>query len=373
MDAGPYWENEVSNPWASFSRGSTVKDSDAEEEDEGEDEVLQVKKDLHSKHVRNLVKAYRQSDVATAQDELLEQHYSPEETDSTLPNVFALTPPKRTGVWGQFTILSDRSFKNLYRNPSLMLAHYSSSVFLALLCGTLFYNVTNDIAGFQNRMGVFFFMCCLYGFGALTSLQAFSTERIVFMRERANGYYSPFAYFCAKILFDLIPLRVIPPILMGVVVYHMVGLVPGIVHFSKFLLVLVSFNLCAAAICLCLGIIFKELAVANLFGSLVMLFSMLFGGLLLNKDSIPTALTWLKDLSFFNYAFEAMIVNEMVYLQLTEKKYGLEIDVPGATILSTFGFDATAYWMDVAKLAGMCGGFILVAFLSLQILVKEKR
>jgi hypothetical protein len=44
-------------------------------------------------------------------------------------------------------------------------------------------------------------------------------------------------------------------------------------------------------------------------------------------DSIPLYLRWLKHLSFFNYAFEALIVNEMVYLQLTEKKYGLEIDV----------------------------------------------
>jgi len=162
-------------------------------------------------------------------------------------------------------------------------------------------------------------------------------------------------------------------LLMGIIVYHMVGLVPTLGHLLKFLLVLVSFNLCASAICLCLGLAFKELSVANLLGSLVMLFSMLFGGLLLNKDSIPSYLAWLKDLSFFNYAFEAMIVNEMVYLQLTEKKFGLEIDVPGATILSTFGFDASAYWRDVLKLTGMCAGFIVLAFICLQFIVREKR
>src|SRR5690349_2283688 len=94
--------------------------------------------------------------------------------------------------------------------------------------------------------------------------QVFSAERILFVRERANGYYSPITYFVAKVLFDIIPLRVVPPILLGLVVYHMVGLVLGIGHFAKFLLVLVIFNLTAASICLLLGVLFKDISIANL-------------------------------------------------------------------------------------------------------------
>ena len=57
------------------------------------------------------------------------------------------------------------------------------------------------------------------------------------MRERANNYYRPFAYYMAKILFDLIPLRVVPPLTMGLIVYPLVGLVPDLEHIAKFLLV----------------------------------------------------------------------------------------------------------------------------------------
>ncbi|KAI9594039.1 hypothetical protein BDF19DRAFT_423796 [Syncephalis fuscata] len=284
-----------------------------------------------------------------------------------VPSFFDMTAPRRSSRWTQFRILSNRTFKNLYRNPYLMLTHYGISLFLAVFCGLLFYNVTNDISGFQNRMGLFFFVCALFGFSCLTSLQVFSAERILFVRERANGYYAPITYFAAKVLFDIIPLRVAPPVLLGLVVYHMVGLVPGISHFAKFLLVLVIFNLTAASICLLLGVLFKDISIANLLASLMMLFSMLFG------DSIPMYLRWLKHLSFFNYAFEALIVNEMVYLQLTEKKYGLEIDVPGATILSTFGFDASAFWPDVIKLSVMCASFLVAAYFGLLILVRERR
>jgi ABC-type multidrug transport system permease subunit len=81
----------------------------------------------------------------------------------------------------------------------LMFAHYTIAVVLALLCGGLFYKVENTIAGFQNRMGLFFFFEALLGFMCLTSLQVFSTERILFVRERANGYYSPVTYFLSKV------------------------------------------------------------------------------------------------------------------------------------------------------------------------------
>jgi ABC-type multidrug transport system permease subunit len=154
-----------------------------------------------------------------------------------------------------------------------------------VLSGFLFYGLTDDIKGFQNRLGLFFFILALFGFSTLTSLNVFATERLLFVRERANGYYSPFPYFAARVVFDIIPLRLLPPILLGCIVYPMVGLVPAWPEFFKFILAIVLFNLAAAAICLFIGIVFKESGVASLVGILVMLFSLLFAGLLLNAST----------------------------------------------------------------------------------------
>ncbi|KAK9727972.1 FAD-dependent urate hydroxylase [Basidiobolus ranarum] len=352
------WQTEVS-PWTGGNRSSTTS-SRSSETIEG-----------MSSHLLMLVREYKRSVLAHGVVDEIERIVGSNQIDGApVPNMGTY---RRSSWYTQYRILSDRTFKNLYRNPYLMLTHYVISVFLAVLCGLLFYQVTNDIAGFQNRMGVFFFVCALFGFGCLTSLQVFASERVLFVRERANGYYSPITYFASKVMFDIVPLRVIPPILLGVIIYNMGGLAPGFEHFRRFLVGLVLFNLTAASISLFLGIVFPEISVANLLSSLMMLFSMLFGGLLLNKDSIPPYLRWLKDLSFFNYALEAMLVNEMKYLQLTEKKYGLQIDIPGATILSTFGFNAANYWSDVVKLSMMFCIFIILSFICLQLFVKEKR
>ena len=204
---------------------------------------------------------------------------------------------RKVGRLGQFMILSKRTWRNLYRNPMLMLTHYAIAIVLAVFLGFLFYGLTDDIKGFQNRLGLFFFVLALFGFSTLTILTVFAPERLLFVRERAKGYYSPVSYFAAKVLFDIVPLRLIPPIILGVVVYPMTGLIPAWPEFLKFILFLVLFNLAAAAIFLFVGILFRHAGVANLIGILVMLFSLLFSGFFLNKESIPAAAKWLQQVS----------------------------------------------------------------------------
>ncbi len=103
----------------------------------------------------------------------------------------------------------------------------------------------------------------------------------------------------------------------------------SVVFLFKFLLVLVLFNMTAASVCLAISIIFRDASLASLVAILVILFQMLFGGLLVNQNSIPKMIAWLKNLSFFNFAYEALAVNEVNGLTLVEVKAGLKIDAPG--------------------------------------------
>lgn len=54
-------------------------------------------------------------------------------------------------------------------------------------------------------------------------------------------------------------------------------------------------------------------------------YSLLFTGLLINRDTVTPALQWLHTVSFFHAAFEALAVNELRYLQLKEIKVTLII------------------------------------------------
>lgn len=332
-----------------------------------------------------LVHSYIQSDIAgNTHDEIQQAVTDAVNSNGQNSNGYTADGPNinigtmgrgyaRIGLWRQFILLSQRTWRNLYRNPMLMLTHYAIAILLAVFAGYLFYGLSMDIAGFQNRLGLFFFVLALFGFSTLTTLSVFSQERLLFVRERANGYYSPVTYFAAKVLFDIVPLRIIPPILLGAIVYPMTGLVAAADKFLVFMLVLVLFNLAAAAICLFIGIVCKDGGVANLIGSLVMLFSLLFAGLLLNHNAIPKAALWLQWLSIFHYGFEALIVNEVTQLTLVDHKIGIDITVPGAAILSSFGFDNQAMWPDIINLGVFGAVFIVLAYGAMHVLLVERR
>lgn len=323
-----------------------------------------------------LVDLYNSSAMASGIREQISkkrEEIQDDESTQSFSESVSLRGHNRIGFFKQFQILAVRTFKNLYRNPMLLMTHYIMSTLLAVFCGFLYYNTTNDISGFQNRLGLFFFLLALFGFSTLTSLGLFADERIIFVRERANEYYRPLSYYAAKVVFDIFPLRVFPPIILGLILYPLVGLSFEDGAFWKFLLILVLFNLTAAAACLVVGILIKNSGVANLVGSLFMLFSLLFAGLFLNHDSMPAGSVYIQYLSIFHYAYEALAVNEVKYLTLIEKKFGLSIEVPGATILSTFGFDSSAVPRDIAGLAGFFVFFLIVGYVALHYLLVERR
>lgn len=259
-----------------------------------------------------LITSYYDSEVAKSIDEEITSTVHSATTSNGASNGMNGTTKtrhirgyRRPNFFQQFAILSKRTWINLYRNPMLILAHYAIAILVAVLCGFCFFNLTNDIKGFQDRLGLLFFILALFGFSTLTSITVFSSERLIFLRERSNGYYPPITYFASKVFFDIIPLRLLPPLIVIVVVYPMTGLVAKWPEFLTCALTLVLFNLAAAAICLFLGIVFRENAVANLIGSLIMLFSILFAGFLLNSEAIPPAAKWLQSVcSFPNYILD---------------------------------------------------------------------
>jgi len=328
--------------------------------------------------LETLINAFSSSDIAAslrAEINALSQHGGANGTLSGITDVAEGLGGWKQATWStQFRILSGRAFKNIYRDPALLGAHYISAVVVALICAYLYYQVSNSIEGFQNRLGLFFFALALFGFSCLSSLGLFANERLLFMRERANGYYSTFTYFSSKVLFDIVPLRVVPPLVFGGIVYGLVGLVPEVSAFWKFLLALVLFNLSTAGVVMLLSVACPNTGVASLVGTLVMLANLLFTGLLINAQSVHWAFRWLFTASFFHAAFEALAVNELRYLTITDHKYGVDIELPAATVLSLFGLRAESFWFpNIVLLAFFFLAFTTASFFVLHYYVREKR
>ncbi|SMN19400.1 similar to Saccharomyces cerevisiae YCR011C ADP1 Putative ATP-dependent permease of the ABC transporter family of proteins [Maudiozyma saulgeensis] len=385
----PNIKYDTNNPLGSHSLNRSTTQNEwehfAEHRDEmrgllqdGEEEIPNGENIIELSNTEFLTEKYKDSPYyATLLQEISDiNNFDNTESISLIEQIEIPRKHKPATFFQQLSILCSRSFKNIYRNPKLLLANYLLTILLSLFLGTLYYNISIDISGFQNRMGLFFFILTYFGFVTFTGLSSFSQERLIFLKERSNNYYSPLAYYISKIISDLLPLRVIPPIIMIIIIYPLIGLNNDNNEnsFLKCILILILFNVGIALEILSLGIIFENLNNSIIVSVMILLISILFSGLFINTQELTNIVFKnLKNLSIFYYAYESLLINEVKTLMLKEKKFGLNIEVPGATILSTFGFKIQNLIFDLKILFLFNIIFLIVGYLSLKLIVIEQR
>jgi ATP-binding cassette subfamily G (WHITE) protein 2 len=281
----------------------------------------------------------------------------------------AIDAPSRS-KWIEVRVLFWRTSQNILRHRSLLVLHVVLSLTLALCGGLIFNHVTNDLAGFQNRSGAFFFILTFFGFASMSSMDLFIAERAIFLRETGAMYYGAMPYFLAKASLDALLLRVLPATLFASIFYWIMGLQNKPSCFFMFMLTLVLFNVAAGAICVLVGVLSRRVGPANLAATVVFLIMLLFGGFLLNSQTMPAYVGWVKHFSIFSYAFEILMTNELKGLLLKFDAPGYPpVPVYGDVFLKTLGMDYANRYYDLTALALIAGGLNVLAFLFLALQV----
>ncbi|KAG9085177.1 hypothetical protein FS749_004632 [Ceratobasidium sp. UAMH 11750] len=272
----------------------------------------------------------------------------------------------------QVEVLCGREWKNLKRDKTLFLMHLAVACVLGIFTGGLYFHVKTTISGFQNRVGSLFFMGSLLAFSSLSALYNLVEVRALFTRERAGGYYSPAAWLASRVLFDVVPLRIVPTVVMATITYWMVGLSPDAARFFKALLVLVLFALAMTLFNFLLACVFRNGGVAILLSALFNLFTMTYAGFFVNLKQIPPVLRWLQYFSILKYCLEALAVNEVGSgLMIQDTLEGVPVNVSAALIMELlFGFGLGNYYRDVlvlfAWIAGLGAGVVGMVYWRLR-------
>lgn len=176
---------------------------------------------------------------------------------------------------------------------------------MAIVLSLLFYDMNYETAGVQNRFGVLFVMLLFLSMMTLGSLPIWRDSTLLFRRERGSMVYGTAAYYLSIIMFDILPNRILPPVMFSLSTYWLTGLYP---HFGsrvvRFTNVLVLANVVSALLSMGIGAASPNNALANLLGSIVIMGALLFGGFMLNKNAVPGFARPLEAMSAFSYAYE---------------------------------------------------------------------
>jgi len=218
--------------------------------------------------------------------------------------------PYKVNIFVQLMWLVWRSVKSTARDVLGTQIKIIQTIFIAIIFGLIFLQVKTDQSGIMNANGLLFLLLTNASFSNMFSvINSFPAEIPILMREHKNGMYMILPYYLSKILVDL-PFFIILPIISTSICYWMANL-----------------NNDAGRFLICCGIVILVSNIAVSFGGFISAVApstnvalglsgpvlvplMIFSGMFLNNDSVPSYFIWLKYLSWFNYSYESLVINQ---------------------------------------------------------------
>ncbi|XP_015271982.1 PREDICTED: ATP-binding cassette sub-family G member 2-like [Gekko japonicus] len=372
------------------SKGTDVKihtetndENAVEEEEEGEEEKGVVKTVVDSLHEKYIASSQYQD----LMKELL--------IWENAQGVTRKKPRLRTQVtyansfFTQLYWVSQRSLKNLVRNPQASVAQVLVTVILALIVGAIFFGVKLDSSGIQNRVGSLFFVTTNQCFSSVSSIELFIRDKKLFIHQYTSGYYRVSAYFVALMFGDLLPMRTMPAIIFSCISYWMIGYQADAGRFFFFMLTLVLVSYTSTSMALAISAGMDVVAIANLVITICFVFMLIFSGLLVNLPSVMGWLNWLKYFSIPRYGLTALEVNEFrgLYFCGSDRPNGSESLVLSSCSQNTSQLGQNCYgeqylcsqgvaltnwamWENIVALVCMTVIFLTIAYAKLRFMKK---
>lgn len=274
-------------------------------------------------------------------------------------------PGFASAIHYEYWILFERNIQDLLRDPASLGATIGQAVVNTLILGFVFFRMDLSNEGIQNRLGMLFFTAIQLTFGnVMPTIAVFTTQRDIIRRERASRSYRAITAYLAKLSSQL-PLVIFATILFAVPVYWMVGLQADVVKFFTWLAIVVVHAFTAT----CLGIMISSgvpnVRVGQIIGPTVVVIFLVFGGQVVNVDTVPVVLRWIKWISMILYSYSALAMNEMSDLTFScpqNSPPGCSID--GLDVIENFDLVIfSSLWFSV--LMNFCLGvsFIVLGYI----------
>ncbi|KAF2178290.1 putative multidrug resistance ABC transporter [Zopfia rhizophila CBS 207.26] len=202
-----------------------------------------------------------------------------------------------------------RGFQRLKGDPSLTFTQLFANSIMALIIGSVFYNLQPDTNSFYQRAALLFFAILMNAFGSALEILTLYAQRPIVEKHSRYALYHPSAEAFASMLTDM-PYKILNAITFNLVLYFMTNLrrEPG----AFFFFVLISFFLT-----LVMSMFFRTIASLSrtLSQALAPAAVLILGLVMYTGFTIPTnyMLGWSRWINYIDpvgYGFESLMINE---------------------------------------------------------------
>uniref|UniRef100_A0A8R1I1A0 ABC transporter domain-containing protein n=1 Tax=Caenorhabditis japonica TaxID=281687 RepID=A0A8R1I1A0_CAEJA len=207
----------------------------------------------------------------------------------------------------QFQTLVARGLVQISRRKRYIAARLALTVLVSWFLGMVYLQVPIHKDHLLGIKGVVFAALqmnnILY---MMPSLISFWEDYPVVVREYQSNMYSASAYFMARSLTDSI-LHLIFPIIFFNIIYFMIGLPVTFKAISTFLVMCVAMSMIITSLSHAVVSLCGDVTISMSVAPLISVPVMVFGGFLITVDAVPWYYKPLSYISWYHYAFEAIM------------------------------------------------------------------
>ncbi|KAF2401005.1 pleiotropic drug resistance protein PDR [Trichodelitschia bisporula] len=202
-----------------------------------------------------------------------------------------------------------RGFVRLKGDPSLTFSQLFANCIMALIVGSVFYNMKQDTASFYSRGALLFFAILLNAFGSALEILTLYAQRPIVEKHSRYAFYHPSAEAFASMLTDM-PYKIANAIFFNLVLYFMTNLrrEPGAFFF--FLLVSFTLTLTMSMFFRTLASVSRTLSQAMVPAAILILAIVIFTGFAIPTRYMLGWSRWINYLDPVAYGFESLLINE---------------------------------------------------------------
>ncbi|KAI2466210.1 P-loop containing nucleoside triphosphate hydrolase protein [Annulohypoxylon bovei var. microspora] len=218
---------------------------------------------------------------------------------------------QHAGFFRQLQVLTDRTLKTTYRDPLGMAGSILEAIFMAIITGYVFYNLSRDQSGIRSRQAALYISVGLQGYLFLTfEIYRLTLDIPTFDRENSEGCVTALPYIISRRLARLFTEDIPVPFLFSVIYYFMVGFDRDVSKFFTFFSILLLNHYIAVALAVTSVAAVRHFPGASLIANLAYTLQSMACGYFIQSNTIPVYVRWTKYITYTYYAFGALCGNE---------------------------------------------------------------
>ncbi|KAI8892788.1 P-loop containing nucleoside triphosphate hydrolase protein [Globomyces pollinis-pini] len=289
--------------------------------------------------------------------------------EAKTPNSLSPRPRERgTSTINQMYILTSRTWRNLMRDNLSFWGVFFEVILVASVTGYIYFRLEENLPEVLTRKSAIYavalnqcyLMICFFIYKSVQDIK-------VFDRERADGLYGVIPYVFAQFV-SQIPFNIFFPTIYSIITYFMIGLRTDdlAIHLFRYSVgnilvqfIVVSFAQFSVAI-------LRDFVTSSILANMIYTFFMYATGFLIQLESLPVYVRWLKNIAFTTYTYRLLASNE--FSGNTYKCGDVGIPCDGETILNSLKIDAEDYVKPIYGLLGNLAVFTCLTVVWLLII-----